>query len=117
VVAGREDRLPEPGKYNAGQKMLFFVLVACVAILAVTGFVIWRRYFAGYFPVRAVRLSALVHAFVGFVIVCSIVVHVAAAVWAQGSIAAMMRGTVTLGWAYKHHRAWFREMIRSSRGR
>ena len=117
VVGGHEERLPEPGKYNAGQKLLYFMLVACVAVLAITGFVIWRRYFADFFPVGAVRLSALLHAFAAFVIVCSIVVHVAAAVWAQGSISAMLRGTVTLGWAYKHHRGWFREMIRPSGGR
>jgi formate dehydrogenase subunit gamma len=117
VIGGHEDRVPEPGKYNAGQKLLFFSLLACVVVLTVTGFMIWRRYFAGYFPVGAVRLGALLHAFTAFVIICSIVVHVSAAVWAQGSIAAMLRGTVTLGWAYKHHRAWFREMIRPSGGR
>jgi formate dehydrogenase subunit gamma len=117
VVDGHEERLPEVGKYNAGQKVLYFVLVAAIALLTLTGFVIWRRYFAGYFPVGAVRLGALVHAFAAFVLVLGIVVHVSAAVWVQGSIAAMMRGKVTLGWAYKHHRAWFRQMIRPSGGR
>ncbi|MBS0394377.1 MAG: formate dehydrogenase subunit gamma [Proteobacteria bacterium] len=117
VVDGREDRLPEVGKYNAGQKVLYFVLVACLVLLLLSGLVIWRRYFAGYFPGRVVRLGALLHAFAAFVIVLGIVVHVAAALWLKGSVGAMTRGTVTLGWAWKHHRAWFRELVRPTGGR
>jgi formate dehydrogenase subunit gamma len=117
VVDGHEETLPEVGKYNGGQKVLYFVMVACVALLTVSGLVLWRRYFAGYFPVGVVRLGALAHAFVAFVLVLGIVIHVAAALWQKGSVTAMTRGTVTLGWAYKHHRAWFREMIRPTGGR
>jgi formate dehydrogenase subunit gamma len=117
VVAGREDLLPEAGKYNAGQKLLYYTLLVAMAVLTVTGFLFWRRYFAGGFPVGVVRVSALLHAFFAFVLLMGIVVHVSAAVWAQGSITAMIRGKVTLGWAYKHHRAWFREMIRSASSR
>jgi formate dehydrogenase subunit gamma len=117
VVDGHDERLPEVGKYNAGQKVLYFVMVASVVLLTLTGIVIWRRYFAGLFPVGVVRLGALLHAFVAFVLVIGAVVHVSAALWLKGSIAAITRGTVTLGWAYKHHRAWFREMIRPSGGR
>ena len=112
VVDGREDRLPEVGKYNAGQKLLYLVTVACVAVLALTGLVIWRRYFAGFFPIGLVRLGALLHAFAAFVLVAGIIVHIVAAIWVKGSVTAMMRGTVTPGWAFKHHRAWFRHVIR-----
>jgi formate dehydrogenase subunit gamma len=112
VFSGEEDKLPEVGEYNAGQKVLYLALMACVLLLALTGFLIWRRYFAGNFPVRVVRLGALVHAFVAFVLILSIVVHVSAAVWERGSITSMIRGTVTPGWAYKYRRAWFRQMIR-----
>src|SRR3569833_2644444 len=51
VVVNREDRLPEVGKYNAGQKLLFWVLVLCLVGLFFTGFVIWRAYFSFYFPI------------------------------------------------------------------
>lgn len=117
VIEGRHDGLPEAGKYNAGQKLLYFTLVTCLTLLALSGLVIWRRYFAGFFPVGVVRLGALLHAFVAFVLVLGIIVHISAALWVKGSVEAMMRGTVTIGWAYKHHRAWFREMIRPSGGR
>jgi formate dehydrogenase subunit gamma len=117
VIDNREERLPEVGRYNAGQKILAWVLAGCLIALFVSGFAIWRSYFSGYFPIGVIRASALLHAFAAFVLVASIFVHIAAALWVKGSVGAMTRGTVTIGWAFKHHRAWFREMIRPSGGR
>jgi formate dehydrogenase subunit gamma len=117
VVDNREDRLPEVGRYNAGQKILTYVLAACLIALFATGIVIWRVYFSRYFGIGVIRIGALLHAFAAFVLVSGIIVHIAAALWVKGSVAAMTGGTVTIGWAFKHHRAWFREMIRPSGGR
>ena len=112
VLTNREDRLPEVGKYNAGQKLLFFVLVLCLLLLLLSGIVIWRAYFAFYFPIEVVRVAAVIHAVTAFVLICSIIVHIYAAIWVKGSIGAMVRGTVTLGWARKHHPKWFRESVK-----
>jgi len=117
VIDNREDRLPEVGRYNAGQKILAWVLAACLIALFASGIVIWRVYFSRYFPIGVIRIGALLHAFTAFVLVASVLVHIAAALWVKGSVGAMTRGTVTIGWAFKHHRAWFREMIRPSSGR
>ena len=112
VLANREDRLPEIGRYNAGQKLLFFVMVACLVLLLCSGIVIWRRYFSFYFPIGVIRLTAVVHAIAAFVLICGIIVHIYAAIWIKGSVSAMVRGTVTYGWARKHHPRWFRESIK-----
>ena len=112
VLAKREDKLPEIGRYNAGQKLLFFVMVACMILLLLSGIVIWRRYFSFYFPITLIRLAAVIHAATAFVLIVGIIVHIYAALWVKGSIRAMTRGTVTLGWARKHHPRWFRESIK-----
>jgi len=62
VVNNREDRLPEVGRYNAGQKLVFYAVVLCLAGLLLSGLVIWRAYFSLYFPVAVIRLAAVVHA-------------------------------------------------------
>jgi len=111
VVHAREDRLPEVGRYNAGQKLVFLVVVVGLPLLLLTGIVIWRAYFTQYFPITLVRWSALLHAFLAFVLICTIIIHIYAAIWVKGSIRAMTRGTVTPGWAWKHHRAWYREIL------
>ncbi|HEY4352364.1 MAG TPA: formate dehydrogenase subunit gamma [Paraburkholderia sp.] len=112
VLANREEKLPEIGRYNAGQKLLFFMMVVCLVLLLLSGIVIWRAYFSFYFPIGVVRAAALVHAIAAFVLIVGIVVHIYAALWIKGSVSAMVRGTVTLGWARKHHPRWFRESIK-----
>lgn len=112
VLANRDDKLPEVGRYNAGQKLLFFAMVACLALLLLSGIVIWRRYFSFYFPIGAIRLASVIHAAAAFVLIAGIVVHIYAALWIKGSIRAMVRGTVTPGWARKHHPKWFRESVK-----
>jgi formate dehydrogenase subunit gamma len=114
VVSNREQNLPEVGRYNAGQKLLFFTIVACLIVLLLSGLVIWRSYFSALFFIGVIRLAALLHAFFAFVLICAIIVHIYAAIWVKGSIRAMTRGWVSPGWAWKHHRAWFREVTRSS---
>jgi len=111
VLNNREDKLPAIGKYNAGQKLLFFTMVLCLLLLLASGIVIWRRYFSFYFPIEIIRLASLVHAAAAFVLIVGIVVHIYAALWVKGSIRAMTRGTVTYGWARKHHPNWFKEII------
>ena len=112
VLANREENLPEIGRYNAGQKLLFFTMVVCLLLLLCSGVVIWRRYFSVYFPIGVIRLAAVVHATAAFVLIVGIVVHIYAALWIKGSVGAMVRGTVTLGWARKHHPKWFREGVK-----
>lgn len=112
VIRNREDRLPPVGHYNAGQKYLFWTMVVCIPLLLLTGVLVWRPYFAPLMPIFAVRLAVLLHAVAAFVIIAGIVVHIYAAIWVQGSVRAMTRGTVTRAWAKQHHPAWYREITK-----
>ena len=106
----KEERLPEQGRYNGGQKLLFFALIFLVLGLLLTGVVMWRSYFSHWFSIELIRLSSLLHALFAFLMICAIIVHIYAGIWVKGSIRAMTRGTVTPGWVWKHHRAWLREL-------
>jgi formate dehydrogenase subunit gamma len=110
VMANREDMLPEVGRYNAAQKVLFWVMVACVLLLLISGVLIWQPYFAPAAPITLVRFAALVHAVAAFVLILGVIVHIYAAIWVKGTIRAMTRGTVTRAWARRHHSAWYREI-------
>jgi formate dehydrogenase subunit gamma len=114
VISNREEKLPEVGRYNAGQKIIYHAALWLLVGLLLSGVVIWRSYFTCYFTVDVVRVAAVVHALCAFLLVCTIIVHVYAAIWVKGSVRAMTRGTVSLGWAWKHHRAWFRDVTRDS---
>ncbi|HTQ74065.1 MAG TPA: formate dehydrogenase subunit gamma [Burkholderiales bacterium] len=112
VMAGREDGIPEAGRYNAGQKVLFWLLLLCMLALLPTGIVFWRPYFADLFPIGLVRLSTLLHSVIAIGLILLVIGHVYMAIWTKGSIRAMTQGWVTRAWARKHHPAWYREMTR-----
>jgi len=113
ILCNKAKQLPEIGKYNIGQKYLFWTLVTTIALLLISGVVIWQPWFAPKFPIFLVRLAALVHAVSGFVAILAIIIHIYSAYWTKGSVRAMTRGTVTEAWAKHHHRAWYREVTGS----
>jgi formate dehydrogenase subunit gamma len=111
VLADREEKLPEVGKYNAGQKAVFWLMSILILVLISSGFVIWDQYFSGFTTIEQKRLAVLAHAAAAVIIICVWIVHVYAAIWVRGTIGAMTRGQVTGGWAWRHHRKWLKELI------
>jgi formate dehydrogenase subunit gamma len=111
VLAGNDDKLPEVGKYNAGQKAVFWGMSLLIIVLITSGFVIWDQYFSEYTTIDQKRIAVLIHAAAAVVIICVWIVHVYAAIWVRGTIGAMTRGRVTGGWAWRHHRKWLRELV------
>ncbi|RAU41476.1 MULTISPECIES: formate dehydrogenase subunit gamma [unclassified Pseudomonas] len=110
VMKNQEAGVPPIGKYNPGQKLLFWTLLLCMLGLLVSGVIIWRAYFSAYFDIGVIRLGALVHALAGFVLVTSIIVHIYAGIWIKGSVGAMLHGWVSRRWARKHHALWYRQV-------
>ncbi|MGO9004783.1 MAG: formate dehydrogenase subunit gamma [Beijerinckiaceae bacterium] len=111
VLSGHEERLPEVGKYNAGQKAVFWLMAILILVLILSGLAIWDQYFAAYTGIEQKRIAILVHSLAAIIIICVWIVHVYAAIWLRGTIAAMTRGRVTGGWAWRHHRKWLKELI------
>lgn len=115
VLNNNDEGVPAVGKYNGGQKVLFWVLVFSMLILFISGLVMWREYFSGFFAVGLIRFASLLHAFFAFVLITSIIVHAYAAIWVKGSVGAMTSGKVSAAWARKHHRLWYDEMRKKGR--
>ena len=110
VVANRSQNLPEVGRYNAGQKYLFWVMVTTIALLLVSGIVIWQPWFAPRFSIGLARVAVLIHALAAFVLTAGVLVHIYAVIWIKGTLRGMTRGSVTRAWAKHHHPGWYREV-------
>ncbi len=110
VVANRDQNLPEVGRYNAGQKYLFWIWVATMALLLASGVVIWQPWFAPWFSIGLNRVAVLIHALAAFVLIAGVIVHIYAVIWVKGTLRGMTRGTVTRAWAKHHHPGWYREV-------
>src|SRR5690242_8744481 len=111
VLTAHEERLPDVGKYNAGQKLVFWLMSILILVLISSGFAIWDQYFSQYTTVEQKRVAVLIHSLAAIVIICVWIVHVYAAIWVRGTFRAMIRGSVTGGWAWRHHRKWLRQLV------
>lgn len=111
VLTAHEERIPDVGKYNAGQKVVFWAMSILIVVLISSGLVMWDQYFYDYTTIGQKRGAVLVHSLAAIVIICVWIVHVYAAIWVRGTIAGMVKGRVTGGWAWRHHRKWLKELV------
>lgn len=102
----RGEPVPVEGKYNAGQKLMYWSMIVVIALLFVSGIAMWRPWFAPGVPLGLRRVANVVHAVMAFVMFVGIGIHIYAAYWTKGSMRAMTRGTVSRAWARAHHPGW-----------
>lgn len=117
LLRGNENVMPPLGKYNAGQKLVFWGMAGLLTVMLFTGVMIWEEMvplWQAKFPtlagIPARRIAVAIHALSAVLMVLLLILHVYAAIWTRGTIRAMLSGTVTGGWAYQHHRKWLREL-------
>ena len=110
VLANRDDNMPEIGKYNAAQKLMYWFTFLFMILLLVSGIVIWRQFFSANFTIDTIRMAALVHAVSGVLLIITIIVHIYAAIWVKGTMSAITKGTVSRAWAKHHHPLWYRSL-------
>jgi formate dehydrogenase subunit gamma len=117
VIVNEEEGVPEIGRLNAGQKFVFWSMTLLVPALFATGLVIWEYYFGSYTSIETQRAALLLHSMMAIAAILVWIVHVYAAIWVRGSMRGMTQGYVTPGWAWRHHRKWFRALVATgSRG-
>ena len=112
MLSGDKAGLPPVGKYNYAQKLTFWVMALSLLVLLGTGVMFWRPWFAPYFSVEAMRAAVLFHSISAVVLILSTIMHVYAAIWVNGTIRAMTRGTVTESWAKTNHPLWHQEVTK-----
>jgi formate dehydrogenase subunit gamma len=111
VLANDEADVPDVARFNAGQKFVFWSMALLILVLLFTGIPIWDYYFETATSVETQRAALLIHSLAAIAAIIIWIIHVYAAIWVRGSMRAMTRGYVTPGWAWRHHRKWFRSLV------
>jgi formate dehydrogenase subunit gamma len=110
VLANEERGVPDVARFNAGQKFVFWSMALLVPALLLTGLTIWEVYFGSYTSIEVQRIAVLIHSVAAIAAILVWITHVYAAIWVRGSVRSMTQGYVTPGWAWRHHRKWFRRL-------
>lgn len=112
VMSGHEENLPEIGKYNGAQKIVFWLMTLLILVLFGTGIMIWYEYFGASFTIEQQRFGHILHALAAIAMLLVVIVHIYAGFYVRGTMSAMTEGKVTGGWAFRHHRLWLRKEAR-----
>jgi len=115
VLFNRADKLPPVGKNNAGQKLVYWIMLGSIALLLITGFLIWQPVVGQAVPITLRRLASMGHAYVAFLAIITLIIHIYSGIWVKGSFQAMIRGRVSKAWARHHHDLWYEEEMEKER--
>jgi len=114
-ITNQDDKMPPAGRYNAGQKMLFWTFFYGSIVLLLTGLVLW---FTDYLPwsLRWLRyLAVLLHPIAALVTIGNFFIHVYMGVFAErGAFGSVIRGDVSMAFAKRYHPGWYKEIVRSA---
>ncbi|MFN4157015.1 MAG: formate dehydrogenase subunit gamma [Gemmobacter sp.] len=100
---------PPAGKFNAGQKLIFWAVTLGGIALSVTGYFLL---FPGVAGTQADwQFYQLVHGIVSALLTAIIIAHIyIGSVGMEGAFDAMGSGEVDLNWAKEHHALWVKEV-------
>jgi formate dehydrogenase subunit gamma len=96
-------------KFNAGQKILFWLIILASAAMIISGFMLLFPFYSGL-TVGNMELAEIFHAVVGVLFVALILGHIyLGTLGMEGAFGAMADGNVDLNWAKEHHNLWAKE--------
>ena len=99
---------PPAYRFNAGQKMIYWIVVIGGAAVAITGYLLMFPFYGT--GVAGMQLSSTIHAIVGVLFVAAMLGHIyIGTLGMEGAFEAMGTGTVDENWAKQHHRLWLEE--------
>ena len=107
----RDELMPPQGRFNAGQKQFWWVMLYCTFILLITGIIMW-------IPEKMPRelhwvlpITVFIHSATALITIAAFIIHVYMSVWVTpGSVKAMVEGHVSTNWARTHHRLWYEKI-------
>ncbi len=100
-------------KFNAGQKILFWLIILASAAMIISGFMLLFPFYSGL-TVGNMQLAEIFHGVVGVLFVALILGHIyLGTVGMEGAFGAMADGNVDLNWAKEHHSLWAKEEIQA----
>jgi formate dehydrogenase subunit gamma len=102
----------EVGKYNGGQKALFWLSSLAALGTLVTGVVLW---WPELFSAPFREASWLLHDLTFILFTLLIMGHIYLGIAEPGTFRAMISGTVSKAWAKLHHPKWYRDVTGDQR--
>jgi formate dehydrogenase subunit gamma len=102
---------PPAGRFNAGQKMIYWVVVLGGIAVAVSGYILMFPFYGT--NIAGMQVAQIVHGVAALLFVAVMLAHIyIGTIGMEGAFEGMWDGTVDVNWAKEHHRVWLeKEMV------
>ena len=105
---------PPAYRFNAGQKLIYWVVVLGGGGAAVSGYLLIFPFYGT--TVETMQRAEMIHGIVAMLFIATMLAHIyIGTIGMEGAFEAMGSGTVDLNWAKEHHSLWLEE--EGARGR
>lgn len=105
---------PEGGRFNAGQKGIFWGVVLGGLALALSGFMMMTPFYVT--GVNGMQIVHVIHGILAGLLITMIIAHIyIGTLGMEGAFDAMGTGEVDENWAKDHHGRWYREQLEEMR--
>ena len=101
---------PAAGRFNAGQKLVFWLTVLGGGVVAASGYIL-------IFPftvtdIAGMQTAHMIHGLLAMLLIAAILAHIyIGSVGMEGAFDAMGTGRVDYNWAREHHSLWLEEEV------
>ncbi len=99
---------PPAGRFNAGQKLIYWVVVLGGGLVAASGYLLMFPFYGT--NIFDMQIAQVVHGVVAVLFVAAMLVHIyMGTLGEEGAFEGMWDGTVDENWAKQHHRVWYEQ--------
>jgi formate dehydrogenase subunit gamma len=96
---------PPADRFNAGQKMIYWIVVIGGTAVAVSGYLLMFPFYGT--NIADMQVAQVVHGVVALLFVAAMLAHIyIGTIGMEGAFEAMWDGTVDVNWAKEHHSVW-----------
>jgi formate dehydrogenase subunit gamma len=105
---------PAAGRFNAGQKVIYWIVVLGGGLMAATGYLMMFPFYVT--GIAGMQMATMIHGVVAVLFVAVMLAHIyIGTLGEEGAFEAMGSGTVDVNWAREHHSEWVEQEL--ARGR
>jgi formate dehydrogenase subunit gamma len=107
-ATNQDELMPLQERFNAGQKLYYWLMVYGAIVLLLSGFFLWFPELVSFRIAWIRSLMMLTHEVAALATIGGFIVHIYMSVFfVPGSTQAMNGGYVSRAWARAHHRLWY----------
>ncbi|MBI4274041.1 MAG: formate dehydrogenase subunit gamma [Rhizobiales bacterium] len=108
------DDHPPAYRFNAGQKLMYWVVVLGGGAVAISGYILMFPFYGT--GIAGMQLAQIVHGVVAVLFVAVMLAHIyIGSIGMEGAFEAMGTGEVDVNWAKEHHKLWVDEEMGKGR--